>query len=98
MRGRSLYHATLPSYESCLFSNLAQAEIFTGCLKSLVSLLLLNNIEYGLVIAGTDTIGCVRIPAAFCGILGYRPSHGIVSNIGILMNSQSLCTVGESYT
>ncbi|XP_020575564.1 outer envelope protein 64, mitochondrial [Phalaenopsis equestris] len=43
---------------------------------------------------GTDTIGCVRIPAAFCGVLGFRSSHGIVSNIGILTNSQSLCAVG----
>ncbi|KAL7001901.1 Outer envelope protein 64, mitochondrial [Sarracenia purpurea var. burkii] len=43
---------------------------------------------------GTDTIGCVRTPASFCGILGYRPSHGVVSTIGILPNSQSLDTVG----
>uniref|UniRef100_A0A2P2KKF5 Amidase domain-containing protein n=1 Tax=Rhizophora mucronata TaxID=61149 RepID=A0A2P2KKF5_RHIMU len=43
---------------------------------------------------GTDTIGCIRIPAAFCGILGYRPSHGAVSTIGVLPNAQSLDTVG----
>ncbi|KAJ6947640.1 outer envelope protein 64 [Populus alba x Populus x berolinensis] len=43
---------------------------------------------------GTDTIGCIRIPAAFCGLLSYRPSHGTVSMIGVLPNSQSLDTVG----
>ncbi|GMY39049.1 outer envelope protein 64, mitochondrial, partial [Fagus crenata] len=43
---------------------------------------------------GTDTIGCVRIPASFCGILGFRPSHGAVSMLGVLPNSQSLDTVG----
>ncbi|XP_030459180.1 outer envelope protein 64, mitochondrial [Syzygium oleosum] len=43
---------------------------------------------------GTDTVGCVRIPASFCGIIGYRPSHGTVSTIGVLPNSQSLDTVG----
>ncbi|KAL9321397.1 hypothetical protein ACSQ67_013236 [Phaseolus vulgaris] len=45
---------------------------------------------------GTDTTGCVRIPAAFCGILGFRPSHGIVSTIGVLPNAQSLDTVDQS--
>ncbi|KAL0384468.1 UNVERIFIED_CONTAM: Outer envelope protein 64, mitochondrial [Sesamum radiatum] len=43
---------------------------------------------------GTDTIGCIRVPASFCGILGFRPSHGIVSTVGVLPNSQSLDTVG----
>ncbi|KAL9271227.1 Outer envelope protein 64, mitochondrial-like protein [Drosera capensis] len=43
---------------------------------------------------GTDSIGCVRIPAAYCGVLGYRPSHGAVSVTGVLPNCQSLDTVG----
>ncbi|KDP40901.1 hypothetical protein JCGZ_24900 [Jatropha curcas] len=43
---------------------------------------------------GSDTIGCIRIPAAFCGIFGYRPSHGSISMIGAIPNSQSLDTVG----
>ncbi|KAK8659687.1 hypothetical protein V6N13_029883 [Hibiscus sabdariffa] len=43
---------------------------------------------------GTDTIGCIRVPAALCGILGFRPSHGAVSRIGLIPNSQSLDTIG----
>lgn len=43
---------------------------------------------------GTDTVGCVRIPASFCGTLGFRSSHGAVSSIGVLPNSQSLDTIG----
>lgn len=38
----------------------------------------------------------MRIPASFCGIIGFRPSHGAVSAIGVLPNSQSLDTVGMS--
>ncbi|KAF6148734.1 hypothetical protein GIB67_019342 [Kingdonia uniflora] len=42
---------------------------------------------------GIDTTGCVRTPASFCGILGFRLSHGAVSTVGALPNSQSLDTV-----
>ncbi|KAI7731921.1 hypothetical protein M8C21_033179, partial [Ambrosia artemisiifolia] len=47
---------------------------------------------------GTDTVGGVRIPASFCGILGFRPSHGAVSTIGVLPNSQNLDTVAITAT
>uniref|UniRef100_A0A0D6QUE1 Amidase domain-containing protein n=1 Tax=Araucaria cunninghamii TaxID=56994 RepID=A0A0D6QUE1_ARACU len=43
---------------------------------------------------GTDTGGSVRVPAAFCGILGFRPSHGSVSTFGVVPMAQSLDTVG----
>lgn len=43
---------------------------------------------------GTDIIGCIRIPAAYCGVMGFRPSHGVVSSIGVISSSQSLETVG----
>ncbi|XP_052193157.1 amidase 1-like isoform X3 [Diospyros lotus] len=43
---------------------------------------------------GTDTGGSVRVPAAFCGILGFRPSHGAVSTTGVIPMAQSLDTVG----
>lgn len=44
--------------------------------------------------AGIDTVGGVRIPAGFCGILGFRPSHGAVSHVGIIPISTSLDTIG----
>jgi Asp-tRNA(Asn)/Glu-tRNA(Gln) amidotransferase A subunit family amidase len=32
---------------------------------------------------GTDTMGSVRIPAAFCGIVGFKPSHGRLPTEGV---------------
>lgn len=43
---------------------------------------------------GTDTGGSVRLPAAFCGVAGLRPTHGLVSNRGVLPVSVSFDTVG----
>jgi len=43
---------------------------------------------------GTDTGGSVRVPASFCGILGFRPSHGAVSTVGVVPMAQSFDTVG----
>lgn len=43
---------------------------------------------------GIDTVGGVRVPAGFCGILGFRPSYGAVSHMGIIPVSASLDTVG----
>ncbi|XP_042502519.1 outer envelope protein 64, chloroplastic [Macadamia integrifolia] len=43
---------------------------------------------------GTDTVGGVRVPAGFCGIIGFKPSHGAVSHIGIIPVAPSFDTVG----
>jgi aspartyl-tRNA(Asn)/glutamyl-tRNA(Gln) amidotransferase subunit A len=43
---------------------------------------------------GSDTGGSVRLPAAFCGIAGVRPTHGTVSVENILPLCPSLDTVG----
>lgn len=43
---------------------------------------------------GIDTIGGVRVPAAFCGIFGFRTSQGALSNVGIIPVSPSLDAVG----
>lgn len=47
-----------------------------------------------LFMAGIDTDGGVRVPAGYCGILGFQPSFGAVSHMGIIPVSQSLDVVG----
>lgn len=43
---------------------------------------------------GTDTGGSVRVPSAYCGISGFRPSHGLVSTKGVVPLAPSFDTVG----
>ncbi|MGA2991866.1 MAG: amidase [Candidatus Korobacteraceae bacterium] len=43
---------------------------------------------------GTDTAGSIRLPAAFCGIVGLKPSFGLVSRRGIFPLSLSLDHAG----
>jgi amidase len=43
---------------------------------------------------GTDTGGSVRVPAAFCGLYGMRPSHGRIPLQGVIPFAPSLDTVG----
>jgi amidase len=43
---------------------------------------------------GTDTLGSIRIPASYCGLYGYRPTHGAISTDGILPLAQRFDTVG----
>lgn len=43
---------------------------------------------------GTDTAGSIRIPSAFCGVTGLRPTTGRVSNRGVVPVSWTFDTVG----
>jgi amidase len=43
---------------------------------------------------GTQTAGSIIRPAAFCGVVGYKPTHGTLPLAGIKMLAPSLDTVG----
>ncbi|RKF53704.1 Glutamyl-tRNA amidotransferase subunit A, mitochondrial [Erysiphe neolycopersici] len=43
---------------------------------------------------GTDTGGSVRLPAAYTGIVGFKPSYGLISRWGVIPYANSLDTVG----
>lgn len=43
---------------------------------------------------GSDTMGSVRIPAAYCEIVGYKPSRGKISNQGLVRLAEDFDSVG----
>jgi aspartyl-tRNA(Asn)/glutamyl-tRNA(Gln) amidotransferase subunit A len=43
---------------------------------------------------GSDTGGSIRIPASFCGVVGFKPAYGSVDLTGVIPLSPSLDTLG----
>jgi Asp-tRNA(Asn)/Glu-tRNA(Gln) amidotransferase A subunit family amidase len=46
------------------------------------------------VALGTQTMGSVIRPASFCGIVGYKPSFGLINRTGVKSQAEGVDTIG----
>lgn len=82
--------AANPNFPRCV--NPLQSAAVVGGSSSGSAVAVSAGLVYGSL--GTDTAGSVRIPAATCGVLGLKTTHGLIACDGVFPLAPSLDSVG----
>jgi aspartyl-tRNA(Asn)/glutamyl-tRNA(Gln) amidotransferase subunit A len=69
-----------------------QPDHFTGGSSSGTGVAVAEGVILGGL--GSDTGGSIRLPSAYCGVAGIKPTYGLVSRLGVLPLAYSLDHVG----
>ena len=85
--GSTAHNPRMPPVVNPLGSQLAVGGSSSGSAVAVAS-----ELVYGAL--GTDTAGSVRIPAATCGLLGLKTTHGLIPTQGVYPLAPSLDSVG----
>lgn len=79
-----------PRFERCI--NPLHPEAVVGGSSSGSAVAVAGGLAYGSL--GTDTAGSVRIPAATCGLVGLKTTHGLIPTGGLFPLAPSLDGIG----
>jgi len=79
------------SHEGAPLNPAAPARLTGGSSSGSASAVAAGSVDFAV---GTDTAGSVRVPAAWCGLIGIRPTHGRVSVVGVTALAPGFDTVG----
>jgi aspartyl-tRNA(Asn)/glutamyl-tRNA(Gln) amidotransferase subunit A len=77
-------------FERCI--NPLHPDAVVGGSSSGSAVAVAGGLAYGAL--GTDTAGSVRIPAATCGLVGLKTTHGLIPTQGLAALAPSLDTIG----